>query len=124
MEEFRKKIPDTYKKVLIISVFGAVVGGGIGGYISALKGNQIYSGIGAVIGYIIGTIIGLLARNKIGLQSLVSTESRVNLITGITSIAIAISGIIAFIGTHKWENAGAVLFFGAGGVYLLIKKRR
>jgi hypothetical protein len=122
MKEFRKKIPDTYKKVLIISVFGAVVGGGIGGYISALKGNQIYSGIGAVIGYIIGTIIGLLARKKFSLQSLVSTKNRVNLITGIASIAMAIIGVIAFIGTHNWKNAAGVSFFGAGGVYLLIKK--
>ncbi len=123
-EEFRKKIPETYKKVHMISVFGAAVGGGIGGYISALKGNYIYAGIGAVIGYILGAMIGLLTRKKTGLKSLSLTASSVNLVAGIISIAIAIAGIIAFIGTKKWINAVGVVFFAACGVYLLKRKIR
>ena len=121
MEEFRKKMPETYKKTWIIGGFGTAVGAGIGGYVSALKGNYIYAGIGAAIGNIVGVTIGLLIRKKIDLQSLVSTERTVNIVGGVISLAMAIAGIIAFISTPKWIYAMGVLFFGACGVYLLKK---
>jgi uncharacterized membrane protein len=124
MERLKKKIPEIHRKAWIIGGLGAAIGGGIGGFVSAQKGNYIYAGIGAALGYLVGVIISLLTRKKTGLKSLASVESTVNFVAGIVSLVMAIAGIVGFVLTRKLVGVVGALFFGACGIYLLKKKRR
>jgi len=42
------------------SIIGAGIGGGIGGYLSWLLGNNLYAGFGAGAGFLVGGVIGWL----------------------------------------------------------------
>ncbi len=123
MEKFKNKIPETYKKSLIIGSFGAAIGAGIGGYVASIKGNSLYAGIGASIGFVVGIIIGLIIGERIKLTSLIFTERIMNLILGVASFVLALGGIVGFILTKKWIGIIGTLFFGACGIYLLKRKK-
>jgi hypothetical protein len=121
LEDYRKRILEPVKKTWIIATLGAAIGGGIGGYISARRGNYIYAGMGAVVGYTIGIIIGLLIGKKTNLKSLRTTENIMDFVLSIASFFMVIAGITGFILTRKWIGIVGALFFGACGVYLLKK---
>jgi|SRR5208283_1681859 len=122
MDDLKKRIPETHRKAWIVGGFGAAIGGGIGGYISALKGNFIYAGIGVTIGYSIGIMIGLLTKKKTEVKSLETTDSAIKSIAGIASFVMAIVGLIGFMTKGRLIGLIGALIFAACGTYLLKKR--
>lgn len=118
----RARMPEAFKKASIVGGIGCAIGAGIGGYISVIKGNYIYAGIGAGLGSIIGEVIGLLIHRKIPSQPLTNTEKRMNVVSAVLSLLLAIGGIILFLSRGRWEGIAGAIFFGLGGIYLLKKK--
>jgi len=119
--KFKSMIPDSLQKSFILGIWGAAIGGGIGGYLSVINGNYIYGGIGAGIGYITGYIAGLLIKERITLQSIMRSEGVVNIILGSLGIILAVAGIVGFILTKNWIGIMGAVFFGLGGFYFLRK---
>jgi uncharacterized membrane protein YeaQ/YmgE (transglycosylase-associated protein family) len=63
MYKNQKRMPEIDNKSRIIGIIGALIGGGVGGYISSLlMRNHIFAGIGAAIGYFV--VIMTCSRNK------------------------------------------------------------
>lgn len=122
VKDYKTKMPDPHKKNWILGGFGAALGGGIGGYLSAVHGNNLYAGMGAGIGAIVGVLIGLLIGQKVTLPALISSEKVMNCVLGTASILMAIAGIVGFILTRKWIGIIGTLFFGACGFYLFRKR--
>lgn len=122
-KKIENKIPDLYKKSWIVGAIVGLIGAGIGGYISVIRDNYLYAGIGAGIGIVIGEVIGLLINKKVSLSSLVRIEEKLNLIFGISSFLLALAGIIGFLLTGKWVGIVGFLFFGSGAVYFIIRHK-
>ena len=121
-KKLKETIPEIHRKSWIVGGIGGAIGAGIGGYISRIKGDNIYTGIGAGIGFIAGIISGLFIGKKINLKSFMAIERIKNLILGIASFSLSIAGIIGFILTERWIGLIGAVFFGLGGIYLLRKK--
>jgi hypothetical protein len=120
----RQMIPEAYKKSWIIGGFGAGIGAGIGGYVDAIRGTNIYAGIGGGAGCVAGYIIGLLLNRKTTLFSLARTEKIVNIVLGLLGLLFTVVGIIGFIITREWMMMVSGMFFGSIALYLLRRKEK
>ena len=114
-------IPERHKKAFIFGVFGGGRGAGVGGYFSAIKGNDLYSGIGGGLGFLTGWVFGFLIQTKTSFEKLIFIEEKVNLTVGLLNILMAIVCITAFFFTGGWYGIVGAIFFGSGGVYLIFK---
>lgn len=114
-------IPEKYKKAFIFGLFGGGIGGGVGGYFSAIKGNDLYSGIGGGLGFLAGWVFGFLIHTKVSFEKLISFEKKVDLIVGLLSILMAIAGITVFFSTGDWNGLIGAILFGFGGLYFIFK---
>jgi len=101
--DIKDKISDSRKKARILGCFGAAIGGGVGGYFAAVKGNYTYAGVGAGVGGMMGNVIARLLSRSIALKQLSSIQRKIFLLLGILSSLLAIAGIIGFFITGKWE---------------------
>jgi len=117
-----EQVSDSHKKARILGCFGASIGGGVGGYFAAVKGNYIYSGVGAVLGWIMGNFIARLLGRSIALKQFSSIQSKGFLLLGFLSLLLAIAGIIGFFMTGKWEGIIGFIFFASCGAYFLFSR--
>lgn len=112
------------KKAKAIGGIGAMIGGGIGGYISVLSGNYLYGGVGAGIGAGIGWIIGLFLGKSDFMNSAVRLEKKIYRIDGVLSLLLSVAGIIAFIMSRELLPVFGAIFFGLCALYLLTRKHQ
>lgn len=121
-DKLKSNIREKYKKSYNFRVFGVGIGAGISAYFSAIKGNDLYTGVGGGLGILAGEVFGLLYRIKLSTyEKLVSVEEKIDLIIGLLSILMAIAGITAFFLTGDWSGIVATIFFGSGGIYLILQ---
>lgn len=123
-QSLESRLPETYRKAKIIGALGGLVGGGIGGYISFLKGNYIYAGIGAGIGIILGQLAGMLLKRRAALSPLVEVETNTDLVLAVLSFLMALAGVIGFFRTGEMIGILGAAFFALCGIYLVMKYRR
>ena len=119
--ELESKLPETYRKARIIGGIGGIIGAGIGGYVSSLKGNYLYAGLGAGIGIILGQLIGILVLRGSSLPSLVQVETKTNLVLAVLSFLMALAGVVGFFRTGEMIGVIGAALFALCGFYLIIK---
>lgn len=121
-KKLKENIPEFYKKAWMIGIFGAAIGGCIGGYIAAIKDNYIYAGLGAVLGIIASNLISLLWGKTITLQKLVSMQRKIFILFGALSLLLAIAGLVGFFLTGKSIGVVGAAFFLLCTIFFLKKK--
>jgi len=125
VNDLKKNSSFLLKKYKIMGGWGATIGGGIGGYISAIKGNYIYAGIGAGLGSIVGIMITLILGQKINnIKIFRSNGNFMYIVWGLASFLLAAGGIISFIYTKEWVLLVCAIFFVACGLYYFLTKDR
>lgn len=122
-KDLRQMIPEVYRKSRLVGSIGIVIGAAIGGFVSAITGNYIYTGIGVAIGYLFGFFIGLVIKEKINLQALKSFVSNIYLVVSILGFLLFIGSVVAFIKTAEWLGILGAVFFGLCSLYLFKKAK-
>jgi hypothetical protein len=120
----KKNISEVYKRTWILRGLGAAIGGGVGGFISAIKGNYIYAGVGAFTGGILAELIGMLFERLITLQQLSSFRKLLFWVLGVLCLLLSIAGIIVYYLTGEWISIIGALFFVSCGIYYLLSSTK
>ena len=123
MADFKKLIPQKHKNASILGMFGGAVGGGIGGYFSALNHNYVYSGIGALIGYVVAILFALIYWKKINTNLLLKTKRVFYFFLCLIGLFEIVASLIVFVRTRDRIAVLGLIFFGLGDVYLISKMR-
>lgn len=98
---------------------GAVVGGCIGGYISYISNNYIYSAIAPLIGIYFAMYLNKLS--DIGDLKKIRSK-KYDAIFICIGVIMSILGLVAFYYTKKVDMIIASAFFLLGSIYLLVVK--
>jgi hypothetical protein len=100
-----------------------MIGAGIGGYMSALKGSYVYIVIGIASGELVGLLVGLVTQGRVNLPKLVSFRAGFHRVAAFASVLMALAGVAAFVLTRDWMAiAGAAFFAGCAVVYLWMRE--
>jgi putative Mn2+ efflux pump MntP len=97
----------------------AVIGGCLGGYISYINNNYLYSAIGPVVGIYIGLYFNKFAR--IGNMDNIRTKQYDNIFVAIGMVLSSLS-VVAYFYTKQIEMLISCIFFFGGSLYLIIIK--
>ena len=96
-----------------------VIGGGLGGYVSYITGNYIFSAIVPLVGIYLGAILNKYS--EIGdLQKMRS--KKYNSIFICIGIIMSMLGFIAYFYTKKIDMVIASIFFIFGSIYMITVK--
>lgn len=106
----------TNGKYLIVCT---IVGGCLGGYISYINNNYIYSAIGPLIGIYFGLYLNKLA--SIGDLHQIRSKKYDKLFI-VIGIIMSLLGIVAYYYTKKIDMIIASIFFFIGSIYLMVVK--
>jgi len=99
----------------------AIIGGGLGGYVSYRNNSYTYSAIGPLIGIYFGLYLNKLSR--IGdLNNIRSKKYDKLLIVIVIGIIISLLSAVAYCYTKKVDIIIACIFFIIGSLYIAIVK--
>lgn len=117
------EVSEIYKRTAIIGGIGGAIGAAIGGYISAVKDNYIYAGLGAGGGYIMGQAIGFFLGGRVSLNPLINIESKLNVFYAVLGLLLAAASLLLFFLRGEWMGIVGTIFFGFGGIYFIMRER-
>lgn len=118
---FGKKM--NFKEAKAMGVFGGMIGAAIGGYLSVLKGNYIYTGLGGGIGFIIGFTSGLLLAGKKSLNFIIGLDKKLSKIDVILSFLLSIAGMVVFFKSGELVGLFGMIFFALCGLFIWWKNK-
>jgi hypothetical protein len=97
----------------------AVIGGCLGGYISYINNNYLYSAIGPLVGIYVGLYFNKFAR--IGDLNNVRSKKYDGIFVVIGMVLSSLS-VVAYFYTKQIEMLISCIFFFGGSLYLIISK--